>query len=326
MKTISGKPYTFKLKTPWEIQLESLFYLNRKRFIAPKLNEKEKHTVHQLRENGFAIIENFIDTQTLKAMRQVFQQDLETGNFEMPTLAQSKIHPEKHQHLIDQYLLGHGPDYKAQGIAFDRDEFQSLNQCLQDFRPSTLKSYFNAKNPLFFRVILSDFIRNIVESYLGIRPYLMEAYTRRNFPAEYKVMNHYWHRDTNNKTFLLKTFLFLTDCHVDNGPQHFIKGSHKDFRLNGYRYYNDQQVDEVYNLNKTLVQSRVKAGTLIMEDTRGLHRAGIPREGLRDLVYGVFMPIKWPSRWKYSWYSIEQKAFHSLAREQKAYIPSNCVV
>ena len=201
MKTASGKLYTFKLKTPWEIQLESLLYINRKRFISPKLNEKEKHTVCQLRENGFAIIENFVDTQTLKEMRQIFQQDLESGNFEMPTLAQSKIDQKKHQHLINQYFLGHGTNYKSQGIAFDRDEFQSLDQCLQDFRPSTLKSYFNAKNPLFFRIILSDFIRNIAESYLGIKPYLIEGYTRRNFPAEYKVMNHYWHRDTNNKHF-----------------------------------------------------------------------------------------------------------------------------
>ncbi len=321
-----SKHYTFRLKAPWEIELESLLYLDRKCFALPRLNQRENNALKEIEENGFVVIENFIDAQTLEEMRQVFQKDLETGNFEMPTLAQSKIHPEKHQHLIDQYLVGHGHDYKAAGIAFDRDEFRSLDQCLRDFRPSTLKSYFNAQNPLFFRIMLSDFICHIVESYFGIRPYLIEGYTRRNFPAEYAVMNHHWHRDPNHKTFLLKAFLFLTDCVRGQGPHHYIKGSHRNLKLNGSRYYSNQQVDQAYDLSKSLILSEVKAGTLILEDTRGLHRAGIPRQGVRDLVYAVFMPLKRISRRKFTYYTVKKETFHRLDSRQRAYILGNCVV
>ena len=34
--------------------------------------------------------------------------------------------------------------------------------------------------------------------------------------------------------------------------------------------------------------SNVKAGTIIIEDTRGLHKAGIPKRDYRDLGFAVF--------------------------------------
>ena len=113
-------------------------------------------------------------------------------------------------------------------------------------------------------------------------------------------MNHHWHRDTNNKFFLLKAFLFLNDCTLKNGPHNYIKGSHKDLSLNGKVYYSNEEVEKNYDTKTDLILSEVKAGTLIIEDTRGLHRAGIPLEGHRDLMYGIFFPLKFTTQLKTS--------------------------
>ena len=318
--------YHFREENYWETKFCIFRYLNRRAFALPSLSEVEQAALDSLKVNGFAMINNFISSNTLDEMHSIFERDLQSGHFEMPTLAQSKIDPQKHRSLIKNYLFGNGAYFKSQGIAFDRDEFHSLDQCIKDFSPSTLKSYFNPTTPLFFNVILSDFIRNIVESYFhGIRPELVEAYSRRSFPASYPVMNHFWHRDSNHKTFLLKAFLFLTDCDDNNGPHYYIKGTHKDFRLNGCRYYSEEQVRAVYCSEKDIVCSKVKAGTLLLEDTRGLHRAGIPREGLRDLVYGVFFPRILP-RWRASCYSINRDVYNGLDSKKRAYISKSCIL
>ena len=42
--------------------------------------------------------------------------------------------------------------------------------------------------------------------------------------------------------------------------------------------------------SKDHIISEVPAGTIILEDTRGLHKAGIPQRHYRDLGFAVFLP------------------------------------
>ena len=42
--------------------------------------------------------------------------------------------------------------------------------------------------------------------------------------------------------------------------------------------------------SKDHIVSEVPAGTIILEDTRGLHKAGIPQRHYRDLGFAVFLP------------------------------------
>ncbi len=161
---------------------------------------------------------------------------------------------------------------------------------------------------------------------MGVRPYLAEAYIRRNFPAKYKVMNHFWHRDRNHPDHLLKAFLFLTDCEIENGPHEYIAGSVIDRQLDGKPYFSEEEVDSIYPKDDyRRIKSIVKAGTIILEDTRGLHRATIPTKGIRDLGFAVFVPHPFYSSWESKYYNIDKKLFHSLSKRQKEYIPKSFI-
>jgi hypothetical protein len=136
-------------------------------------------------------------------------------------------------------------------------------------------------------------------------------------------MNHYWHRDINHNFHLLKMFVFLSDCTIETGPHEFIQGSHSNHNiLNGQRYYKDEQIDELYPpSHKNRILSIVKAGTVVIENTHGLHRATIPRAGHRDLGFGVFMPI--PSFYRHKNYHFPKETYDSLSPMQRAFIPES---
>src|SRR3712207_1501098 len=103
------------------------------------------------------------------------------------------------------------------------------------------------RSAVYRDLLLDPSIVSIVAQYLGMMPRLAEAYVRRNFPSPWRTMNHFWHRDVNDKQSLCKVFFFLTDCTISTGPHEFIKGSHVDYSaLNGKRYFSDPEVDAHY--------------------------------------------------------------------------------
>jgi hypothetical protein len=174
---------------------------------------------------------------------------------------------------------------------------------------------------------LNEEILKIIDTYMGLRPHLVEAYLRRNFPAKYKVMNHFWHRDTNHPEFLLKAFIFLSDCKITNGPHEYVSGSIQDRRLDGKPYFLDKEVDSLYpDDSSNRIKSVVKAGTVILEDTRGLHRATIPKEGFRDLGFAIFMPLSKFSKTFEPLYKIHESAYSKLTEYQKSFIPKQNIL
>ncbi|MEW6690500.1 MAG: hypothetical protein AB1452_15600 [Pseudomonadota bacterium] len=69
--------------------------------------------------------------------------------------------------------------------------------------------------------------------------------------------------------------------------------------------------------------SVVKAGTLILEDTRGLHRARMPDRGFRDLGYAVFTPLR--PFYPYRNYVFPRAALRELSPLQRAFVPDSCL-
>lgn len=209
----------------------------------------------------------------------------------MPCLAQAKVDRLKHSELIDNKFKYSNAKLNSHGVCFNKEDILNYKQVVSDFRPSTLKiSMFNKLE--HFNLWLNPYILKLIESYMGVVPFLTEAYSRRNFPAEYKVMNHNWRRDNNHEHDLLKAFLFLSDCDITDGPHEFVIGSHKYLAPSGYHYFQDKEVDALYPPgSERRYVSKVKAGAIILEDTRGLHRAAIPTTGERDLGYAIFFPI-----------------------------------
>ena len=306
-------------------QFKSLVLFSSRYFLGnfkPKLSSEQNHHINNLRNDGFVLIENFLDEKTLTTLQKEFEDSLHHLNFDTPCLAQSQIDPIKHKLLISNFLLGSDAELEKAGVMFRKDDAISYQQVIDDFKPSTLTTQMLEYSECYRKIWLDPYILGIVSSYLGLIPHLSEAYVRRNFPASYKTMNHYWHRDLNS-SHLLKVFVFLSDCNEKNGPHEYISGTHKQYEiLNGKRYFHDEEVDKLFPLGHPRRKtSIVKAGSVIIEDTRGVHRAKLPENGWRDLGYMVFMPLR--PFYPYQNFKFPIKAYNRLNSLQKMFIHKN---
>lgn len=294
---------------------------------SPELNNEQQNILTSLRKDGCVILPEYINKKILSNLQGDFQQSLETLNFDTPCLAQSKINPQKHSKFIKNYMLG-TPEYiESIGAAFTQKECFNYQQVIHDFNPSSLSVKMLQHSQNFRETWLDPFLLSIITHYMGLVPQLVEAYVRRNFPAPYRSMNHYWHRDLNNRSYLLKMFVFLNDCTEFNGPHEYIKGSASEASklnaLNGQRYYSDDEVNKLYPIGSSdRVLSIVKAGTVVIEDTRGVHRANLPKSGHRDLGFAVFIPTLKHAQ---PLYSFPEQAYNSLDSFQKLIIPDKCI-
>ncbi len=282
------------------------------------LQEKLQH----LRINGYVTFDHHVGTPEFEKLRQNYIQRIEQNfEFKTPCLAQSKIDPVKHKKLIENNFLASNQELSELGLTFEKADVKSYSQVLSDFLPSTL-SLDLPDDYNYLNIWLDHDLIQVAESYMGFTPILTEAYIRRNFPARIPVMNHYWHRDRNHKKHLLKAFIFFSDCTLKTGPHHYIAGSIKDNILNDKNYYTDEEVNSSYppDSGKEIV-SVVPAGTIILEDTRGLHKAGLPEEEFRDLGFSVFLPpvaVK-PSR---PLFNISRETYNQLSEKQAKFIAS----
>ena len=278
--------------------------------------------LNELRSEGTLILSGYVDPATVSQMRAETQDALESLDFEMPCLAQSLLDPVRHKKLIENFLFATPHKLSSLGVTFSRSDVRTLGQAVTDFQPAWLTTYMLERSETFRKVWLDERLLGLVSSYMGLVPKLAEAYVRRNFPTRYWTMNHYWHRDLNDRFQLLKMFVFLTDCSVETGPHEYIRRSHTNFTtLNGKRYFLDEEVDLLHPVgSESRLISEVKAGTVILEDTRGLHRARMPTYGHRDLGYAVFVPLQ--DSTSTSLYRFPKGALASLSNFQRSFIPA----
>jgi hypothetical protein len=84
----------------------------------------------------------------------------------------------------------------------------------------------------------------------------------------------------------LKFFIYLTDVGEKNGPHTFIAGSHKSGGIpskllsKGYSRFSDKTVKDCYS-SEDIIRFTAPRGTIIAEDTRGLHKGAHVEEGDR---------------------------------------------
>ena len=322
----------FQLKNPSasDVVVNRLKYMDRfsRTLIRPAtLSSDEEQWCSDLKKNGHCMISNLISKEELSALQSDIDIRIRLHEYEIPCLSQVKIDPSNpnHSKIIDKYFAVKNDVLESAGLTFDTPDVQSLTyeEMLERFKPSTLKLGIPSSDKRYFDVWLHPTILRIVEEYMGMRPYCVEAYIRRNFPAQFPVMNHNWHRDTNHRFYVLKLFVFFSDCTIETGPHQYVEGSHREFDINGKKYYSEAEVDAyVATRHRSVITSEVKAGTVIIEDTRGLHRAVIPRIGIRDMGYSVFVPLTIPSSRKFSDYKCSVDVYRTLSRFQQSFIPS----
>ena len=275
-----------------------------------------------LKKDGTLVLESFLDPKVLANLQADLKKTVEIDfDFEYPCLSQVRVDSDKHQDIIQKKFKFSNKELHRRGVCFERHEVENYQQLVSQLQPTTLK--VSIKDDVkHFNVWLDPYLLKLIEGYMGIVPFLTEAYSRRNFPSQYKVMNHNWHRDMNHEHHLLKAFIFLSDCDLKHGPHEFIIGSHVDRTISGKDYFEESEVDALYPQgSSSRFLSKVKAGTVVLEDTRGLHRASVPHEGYRDLGFAIFVPATFWRPHQNPFYKISEKVFNQLNPAQKKYIP-----
>ena len=85
----------------------------------------------------------------------------------------------------------------------------------------------------------------------------------------------------------LKFFIFLNDVDENIGPHFYVPKSHKnsgivkEIRYRGYERIEDNIVHKNYNDIKLMT---AKKGTLLIEDTRGLHKGSVVKKNYRCIA------------------------------------------
>jgi hypothetical protein len=87
----------------------------------------------------------------------------------------------------------------------------------------------------------------------------------------------------------LKFFIYLTDVGPENGPHCFIEGSHRTGGIpsrlleKGYSRLTDEEVSSNYSSDR-MIEFTAPRGTIIAEDTRGLHKGKHVKQGDRLML------------------------------------------
>jgi hypothetical protein len=148
------------------------------------------------------------------------------------------------------------------------------------------------KNENLQNIISDRYILQIVSKYLGSSPYLdpIELFWTVPFPIRDPGWAEDYHFDMDSLRWL-KVFVNFEDIKVINGPHCFVEGSHlsggipRSLLKKGYQRLTDLEVFEIIEQNCERIFV-VPAGSVLIEDTRGLHKGLTPTEG-RRLMFSV---------------------------------------
>lgn len=130
------------------------------------------------------------------------------------------------------------------------------------------------------QVLLSDpSLLGLAQSYLGSRPRVdvlsMWWHTNYHSSPDSEAAQFY-HFDLDRIKWF-KVFIYLTDVGKKDGPHTFIEGSHRTSGIpqsmlrRGYVRLSDEEVLSHYSTERE-IEFDAPRGTVIVEDTRGLHK------------------------------------------------------
>lgn len=140
--------------------------------------------------------------------------------------------------------------------------------------------------PLLSRLFLSPYFHNVAKDYFA--PYAFTLNRQVYITHDRNVMNFssQWHIDPSRS---LKFLLYVMDTTRENGAFMYAPGSHREgfFRI---MYFRSRGIDAVPNkipdheVPLVTVSVEGKAGSLIIFEAAGFHRAGVLQPGQERLV------------------------------------------
>ena len=198
----------------------------------------------KLNDNGFFLKENFLD--------------------------------DKNINIIKNYLFG----LKGKYIS---DQFSSDKKFDLDLKnPKAIQFRYDSSELLDCNVVqdlmTNNKILQIANNYLKATPLIDEVSCWWSFPSDKPDSNsaQFWHFDMDRPKWL-KVFIFLTDCSETSGPHCYIAKTHKNHSLpfsilkKGYARIEDELIYKSFP--KSNIRTFVaKKGSILFEDTRGLHK------------------------------------------------------
>ena len=214
-----------------------------------KYDEGRVQLLNQLRDEGYVTVDNALNPQSLE--------DILFFSKTNPGIAQrmdfEQIAPSKYTYFSPE---------NPTATKFS-------------FSPSSV-----LQNRTVQKLLADESFLDLAQSYLGGCPIIddVQLWWSTSFKVSPdKEAAQYWHFDMNRPKWV-KFFFYITDVTTDTGPHCFIRGTHVDgaipwpIRKLGYTRLDDHQVLSTYP-SSDILEFTGAAGTLIIEDTRGLHKA-----------------------------------------------------
>ena len=155
----------------------------------------------------------------------------------------------------------------------------------------SVDSNFLINQKIIQQILLKNEIFDIGLKYFGTEPLLdhVSLSISTNFKKEPdKEAAQLYHFDLDKPKWL-KFLTYVNDVGIDNGPHCFIKKTHKNnaipfsLRSKGYIRIDDQN-NNIKNMINNEIKITGKAGTSIIEDTKGLHKGLVVKSGYRILL------------------------------------------
>ena len=210
---------------------------------------------NELEKEGYYLLENFLSTDECDELRSfVLQTKL---------IPKSDLDPtNKEEFFFDENNL--------KGTIYNMDKNKILNNRISQ------KILFN--KTIFF----------IAQNYFKSAP----LFDHLSLTISAKSKNpdsssaQLFHFDLDKPKWL-KFFIFLNDVDENNGPHFYVPKSHKnsgivkEIRYRGYERIEDNIVHKNYNDIKLMT---AKKGTLLIEDTRGLHKGSAVKKNYRCIA------------------------------------------
>lgn len=169
---------------------------------------------------------------------------------------------------------------------------------------------FDRKNPISVRfdysptialkceeiqnVLANEKVLSLAQEYLGCEPILdfVAMWWHAKSTEADKKAAQLFHFDMDRLRWV-KFFFYITHVTSENGPHIFVESTHKDYgipfslRRKGYVRLTDKDVEGVISRDRW-VEFTGKPGTMIAEDTRGLHKGAHVKSGDRLLFQFQF--------------------------------------
>lgn len=190
--------------------------------------------------------------------------------------------------ILENILTTNEVDYlandlkKKDGFYLSDKNGVSAKQRLNLDNPAEVKFFYSSQDIIntksFQKILFDSSLINFSQEYLNSYPVIDNISSWWSFPSNKPDKNaaQWWHFDLDRPKWL-KFFFFLTDCTFETGAHCFVKGSHKNngikwsLRNKGYSRLSDEEIEKSYS-KEDIITVEAKKGSLLIEDTRGLHK------------------------------------------------------